>query len=73
MSQHKEWSVIVCLVGGGQEINTGEAGITEWIRSLKQFPEWKVYLPKELRDELTEILLEKKNEVFSNLKKKNKK
>ena len=50
MSQHKEWSVIVCLVGGGQEINTGEAGITEWIRSLKQFPEWKVYLPKELRD-----------------------
>lgn len=50
MSQHKEWSVIVCLVGGGQEINTGEAGITEWMRSLKNFPEWKVYMPKELRD-----------------------
>lgn len=50
MSQHKEWSVIVCLVGGGQEINTGEAGITEWIRSLKKFPEWKVYMPKELKD-----------------------
>lgn len=50
MSQHKEWSVIVCLVGGGQEINTGEAGITEWIRSLKNFPEWKVYMPKELKD-----------------------
>ena len=50
MSQHKEWSVIVCLVGGGQEINTGEAGITEWMKSQKNFPEWKVYMPKELRD-----------------------
>ena len=50
MNQHKEWSVIVCLVGGGQEINTGEAGTTEWIQSLKKFPEWKVYMPKELKD-----------------------
>lgn len=50
MDQHKEWSVIVCLVGGGQEINTGEAGITEWIRSLKKFPNWKVYMPQELKD-----------------------
>lgn len=50
MSQHQDWSVIVCLVGGGQEINTGEAGITEWIRSLKSFPQWKVYMPKELID-----------------------
>lgn len=50
MNQHKEWSVIVCLVGGGQEINTGEAGIIEWMRSLKKFPNWKVYMPKELKD-----------------------
>jgi DUF2075 family protein len=50
MNQHKEWSVIVCLVGGGQEINTGEAGIVEWICSLKKFPNWKVYMPKELKD-----------------------
>lgn len=50
MDQHKEWSVIVCLVGGGQEINTGEAGIVEWMRSLKNFPNWKVYMPKELKD-----------------------
>ena len=50
MDQHDEWAVIVCLVGGGQEINTGEAGITEWIRSLKDFPNWKVYMPKELKD-----------------------
>ncbi len=26
MDRHKDWAVIVCLVGGGQEINTGEAG-----------------------------------------------
>ena len=35
MDRHKDWAVIVCLVGGGQEINTGEAGISEWLNSLK--------------------------------------
>ena len=39
----KDWAVIVCLVGGGQEINTGEAGIGEWIRAVNEtFPDWKV-------------------------------
>lgn len=47
----KDWAVIVCLVGGGQEINTGEAGIGEWIRAInKTFPNWKVYLSKHLTD-----------------------
>lgn len=47
----KDWAVIVCLVGGGQEINTGEAGIGEWIRAVnKSFPNWKVYLSKHLTD-----------------------
>lgn len=47
----KDWAVIVCLVGGGQEINTGEAGIGEWIRAVNEtFPEWKVYLSKHLTD-----------------------
>src|SRR4051794_29788401 len=36
LDRHKDWAVIVCLVGGGQEINTGEAGITEWIDSLNR-------------------------------------
>jgi zona occludens toxin (predicted ATPase) len=31
MDRHTDWSVIVCLVGGGQEINTGEAGIEAWV------------------------------------------
>ena len=47
----KDWAVIVCLVGGGQEINTGEAGIGEWIRAMNEtFPEWKVYISKHLTD-----------------------
>ena len=32
LDRHKDWAVIVCLVGGGQEIHTGEAGICEWIK-----------------------------------------
>jgi len=39
MDRHPDWCTIVCLVGGGQEINTGEAGISEWISALKsKFP-----------------------------------
>ena len=33
LDRHSDWAVIVCLVGGGQEINTGEAGVSEWIYS----------------------------------------
>ncbi len=51
MDRHQDWSVIVCLVGGGQEINTGEAGITEWFRALHlHFPNWKVYLSDRITD-----------------------
>ncbi len=47
----KDWAVIVCLVGGGQEINDGEAGIGEWIRAVNEtFPNWKVYLSKHITD-----------------------
>ena len=45
MDRHPDWCTVVCLVGGGQEINTGEAGISEWISALEtKFPEWKVYI-----------------------------
>lgn len=51
MDLRKDWAVIVCLVGGGQEINSGEAGIAEWIRSANEtFPHWKMYLSKHLTD-----------------------
>ena len=46
------WATIVCLVGGGQEINTGEAGLPAWFDALREsFPEWDVYCPPELEDE----------------------
>lgn len=51
LDRHKDWAVIVCLVGGGQEINTGEAGISEWIESLKRsFPKWDIYISSQLND-----------------------
>lgn len=51
MDRHQDWSVIVCLVGGGQEINTGEAGITEWFHALRtHFPHWNVYLSDRMTD-----------------------
>ncbi|MGF7151808.1 hypothetical protein FHS96_005476 [Sphingomonas zeicaulis] len=50
MDRHADWCAIVCLVGGGQEINTGEAGIEEWLRALeKSFPHWQAHVPETLQ------------------------
>lgn len=44
MNRHSEWCTIICLIGGGQEINTGEAGLEEWVSSLKNhFLDWEVH------------------------------
>lgn len=49
LDRHKDWAVVVCLVGGGQEINTGEAGISEWLDAvLKRFYDWDVHLSPNL-------------------------
>jgi hypothetical protein len=51
LDRHLDWAVIVCLVGGGQEINTGEAGISEWIESLtRSFPQWHICISSRLTD-----------------------
>lgn len=51
MDRHKDWAMVVCLVGGGQEINTGEAGISEWIASLNShFKDWHVHISSRLTD-----------------------
>ena len=51
LDRHLDWAVIVCLVGGGQEINTGEAGINEWIESLnRSYPDWRIYISSRLTD-----------------------
>lgn len=44
MDRRSDWATIICLIGGGQEINTGEAGLVEWFNALqKRFPEWRIY------------------------------
>ncbi len=51
MDRHKDWAVVVCLVGGGQEINTGEAGISEWLDAvLNRFQGWEVHLSPSLTE-----------------------
>lgn len=52
MDRHADWSVVICLVGGGQEINTGETGLPEWFDSLRRaFPDWDVYITPQLNEE----------------------
>ncbi|MGF1727369.1 DUF2075 domain-containing protein [Photobacterium nomapromontoriensis] len=49
MDRHQDWAVIVALIGGGQEINTGEAGLEGWLSSLNaHFPHWQVYCSDQL-------------------------
>jgi hypothetical protein len=51
MDRHKDWAVIVCLVGGGQEINTGEAGIEAWLDAVNsKFSHWHMYISSKLLD-----------------------
>jgi hypothetical protein len=70
LDRHPDWAVIVCLVGGGQEINTGEAGISEWIEALnRSYPHWQIYLSSRITDseyETEKILteLESRPNVF---------
>ena len=72
LDQREDWATIVCLIGGGQEINTGEAGISEWIRALNErFPHWKVFISDKLTEpeyaegKVNELLRDNPNVVFS--------
>lgn len=52
MDRHPDWATVVCLIGGGQEINTGEAGLREWFESIRRsFPHWHVYVSTKLSDQ----------------------
>lgn len=68
LDRHNDWAVIICLVGGGQEINTGEAGLIEWFDSLRRsYPDWDVYVSSELND--TEYRRDRTlNSLYSGLK-----
>ncbi len=72
LDQREDWATIVCLVGGGQEINTGEAGISEWIKALnEQFSHWNVYISPKLTDveyaegRVNELLKDNSNVTYS--------
>ena len=72
LDQREDWATIICLVGGGQEINTGEAGISEWIMALnKRFPKWDVYISPKLTDKeyaegkVNDLLMENPNVTYS--------
>lgn len=44
MNRHEDWCTIVCLIGGGQEINTGEAGLEEWINAFENnYQGWNIH------------------------------
>lgn len=51
MNRHNDWATIICLIGGGQEINTGEAGIEEWFTTLSnKYPDWNIYVSDKIYD-----------------------
>jgi DUF2075 family protein len=51
LDRHDDWAVVICLVGGGQEINTGEAGISEWLAAVKnQYSKWETRISPNLFD-----------------------
>ena len=72
LDQREDWATIICLVGGGQEINTGEAGISEWIKAInEQFSHWNVYISPKLTDKeyaegkVNELLKHNSNVTYS--------
>ncbi len=74
LDRHKDWAVIICLVGGGQEINTGEAGITEWIKALNDyFQNWRVYIssrlvePEYAEGKVNELLKDNTNVTYTDV------
>jgi hypothetical protein len=51
MNRHPDWAVVVCLVGGGQDINKGEAGIDPWLEAVAhKFEGWDMYISSRLTD-----------------------
>lgn len=72
LDQREDWATIVCLIGGGQEINTGEAGISEWIAALNEyFPHWDIYISNKLTEpeyaegKVKELLGHRSNVTYS--------
>lgn len=52
MDRHPDWAVYICLIGNGQDINHGEAGTAEWIRSIKHFSHWHTFAPSDIKNDV---------------------
>lgn len=72
LDQREDWATIICLVGGGQEINTGEAGISEWIKALNEnFRNWNIHISNKLTDaeyvegKVNDLLKQNEKAVYS--------
>ncbi|MCD8296311.1 MAG: DUF2075 domain-containing protein [Prevotella sp.] len=73
MDRQTDWGLVICLVGGGQEINKGEAGIAAWFDALKddKYKDWHIYVSDRLTDEeysggrLKDILPHENNNAYS--------
>ncbi len=50
MDRHDDWACIICLIGNGQEIHKGEAGLKEWFNSIEEFDNWEVHASKKIVD-----------------------
>ena len=49
MDRHRDWCAVICIIGGGQEINTGEAGIGEWFDALREeYSHWDIFVSENL-------------------------
>ena len=64
MERHKDWAVIIALVGNGQEINTGERGLIDWGSSLNQRAndknkKWKIYISPEMLNKSSDFTFNK--------------
>ena len=52
INRHEDWGVVICLIGGGQEINKGEAGIGEWIAAInRRYMDWDIYISDKMTGE----------------------
>lgn len=53
LDRHDDWATIICLIGGGQEINKGESeGIMGWLESIREkYSDWDVYISDRINDE----------------------
>ncbi|WP_147678480.1 DUF2075 domain-containing protein [Algibacter pacificus] len=67
MNRHQDWCTIVCLIGGGQEINTGEAGLEEWVNAFENnYKDWNIHFSNLIVDSPNYIKTDKHKNWLKN-------